>query len=483
MPTTDQPVITTAASTATATSSAVAADRAGRRDRRARGQIIVIFAAAIIVFMGLSAIVIDVSWFLSSQVRMQRAADAAALAGVVLLPGNVPGAVVPGQDRGPAQRFLRHQGLHGHPDPGPAEQPPDAGHDLRPDQYVLRARPRVRLVQLGRHVQGRIHPAGADGQPGELLRRVRVDPRVDRDVDGRRSPTPTAGTANSGNEHATTSPDATALPAGSWTAGSGRGRPRRSGSPRSAPTTRSTRTTTRRTSGPPPTAPPWCSAGSTCRRRSATGESVTSIRGLQVYLDDAWLIGHLRHEPDPGPGVRGRRDELDRRRSPPTRPADCRPGRTTRTDYTFGSANNFTAWTLSGGRTWNNSSDFSPTNFQVRLTARQGLRDGRDRAPPRPACGSSRPTTRPISRWSRRLTTNADRRHQPPGSRDDLRHAASAPATTPTGPILNPRGFWGTLNTQGAENVNGDAHQPYYDTRTGGDQPELQHDHDRPGVL
>ena len=35
------------------------------------------------------------------------------------------------------------------------------------------------------------------------------------------------------------------------------------------------------------------------------------------------------------------------------------------------------------------------------------------------------------------------------------------------GAVLNPRGFWGTLNSQGAENVNGDAHQPYYDTRTG----------------
>ncbi|MDP9468109.1 MAG: hypothetical protein M3P32_05135, partial [Chloroflexota bacterium] len=36
------------------------------------------------------------------------------------------------------------------------------------------------------------------------------------------------------------------------------------------------------------------------------------------------------------------------------------------------------------------------------------------------------------------------------------------------GQILNPRGFWGTMNTQGAENVDGDAFQPYYDTRTSG---------------
>ena len=58
-----------------------------RHRPRTRGQIVVIFALAIIAFVGLSAIVIDVSWFWSNSLRMQRAADAAALAGVVHLPG------------------------------------------------------------------------------------------------------------------------------------------------------------------------------------------------------------------------------------------------------------------------------------------------------------------------------------------------------------------------------------------------------------
>ena len=31
------------------------------------------------------------------------------------------------------------------------------------------------------------------------------------------------------------------------------------------------------------------------------------------------------------------------------------------------------------------------------------------------------------------------------------------------GQVLNPRGFWATMNTAGAANVNGDAYQPYYD--------------------
>jgi len=47
------------------------------------------------------------------------------------------------------------------------------------------------------------------------------------------------------------------------------------------------------------------------------------------------------------------------------------------------------------------------------------------------------------------------------------------------GSALNPRGFWATMNTEGAENVNGDAHQPYYDTRTGKVSPPCATDSTR----
>ena len=36
----------------------------------------------------------------------------------------------------------------------------------------------------------------------------------------------------------------------------------------------------------------------------------------------------------------------------------------------------------------------------------------------------------------------------------------------PNGASLNPHGFWGTMNTEGAANINGDAYMPYYDTNT-----------------
>jgi hypothetical protein len=56
---------------------------------RQRGQVVVIFGLAIVLFMGLCALAVDISWYWVNNLRMQRAADAAALAGVVHLPGNV----------------------------------------------------------------------------------------------------------------------------------------------------------------------------------------------------------------------------------------------------------------------------------------------------------------------------------------------------------------------------------------------------------
>jgi hypothetical protein len=56
--------------------------------RRGTGQVLVIFAGAIIALLGIVAIVVDVSWYWANNLRVQRAADAAALAGAVYLPGS-----------------------------------------------------------------------------------------------------------------------------------------------------------------------------------------------------------------------------------------------------------------------------------------------------------------------------------------------------------------------------------------------------------
>ena len=66
------------------------ADPAKARRQRSRGQVLVIFAGAIFLLMMMAAVVVDVSWYWVNSLRIQRAADAAALAGAVQLP-NDPG--------------------------------------------------------------------------------------------------------------------------------------------------------------------------------------------------------------------------------------------------------------------------------------------------------------------------------------------------------------------------------------------------------
>jgi len=58
---------------------------------RHRGQILVIFAGGLVALMMLMAMVVDIGWYWSSNLKMQRAADAAALAGAVYLPDNFSG--------------------------------------------------------------------------------------------------------------------------------------------------------------------------------------------------------------------------------------------------------------------------------------------------------------------------------------------------------------------------------------------------------
>jgi hypothetical protein len=57
-----------------------------------RGQAIVLIALLLTSLMGFVGLVVDVGWYQLNLVRVQRAADAGALAGSVYLPGNVPGA-------------------------------------------------------------------------------------------------------------------------------------------------------------------------------------------------------------------------------------------------------------------------------------------------------------------------------------------------------------------------------------------------------
>src|SRR6202171_132221 len=60
--------------------------------REQRGQTLVVVALMVVVLLGFTGLVTDVAWYEVNLMRIQRAAAAAALAGVVYLPTNVPGA-------------------------------------------------------------------------------------------------------------------------------------------------------------------------------------------------------------------------------------------------------------------------------------------------------------------------------------------------------------------------------------------------------
>src|SRR5450432_3717975 len=70
----------------------VQAPPSSRSRRRRNGQVLVIFAGAIVALIGIVAIVVDVSWYWANSLRVQRAADAAALAGAIYLPGSTANA-------------------------------------------------------------------------------------------------------------------------------------------------------------------------------------------------------------------------------------------------------------------------------------------------------------------------------------------------------------------------------------------------------
>jgi Flp pilus assembly protein TadG len=63
-----------------------------RRRLSEQGQAIVMVALLLTSLMGFIGLVVDVGWYQLNLVKVQRTADAAALAGSVYLPGNVPGA-------------------------------------------------------------------------------------------------------------------------------------------------------------------------------------------------------------------------------------------------------------------------------------------------------------------------------------------------------------------------------------------------------
>ena len=150
--------------------------------RQSRGQILVIFVVATVLFVLLCGVVLDIAYYWVGSLQAQRAADAAALAGAVYLPGDTTSAYS-------AARSAHPEWLHGrrHDD-----RDAGTGHDRsaaaqRRDQ---RTRGDILLAGRGHHVlacqregEGHLRPARADGQSGCVLRRRQLQHQRDDNQD------------------------------------------------------------------------------------------------------------------------------------------------------------------------------------------------------------------------------------------------------------------------------------------------------------
>ena len=147
---------------------------------RARGQMLVLFVLSIFVLTGITAIVVDVSWYWANTLRVQRAADAAALAGVVWLPG------APGSAFNTARATATQNGYtDGVAGVNIATQQDPANNrrlwvtvTAPVNTFFMKVFGIQQLTAIA-PVEGGVRPAGPDGQPRELLRQLRADPRPD----------------------------------------------------------------------------------------------------------------------------------------------------------------------------------------------------------------------------------------------------------------------------------------------------------------
>ena len=99
---------------------------------RERGQALVLFVLMSLVMIGSVAIVTDISWLWYGNQRMQRAADAAALAGAIYLPGNPTPGLLHGARRGDQERLhVRRRRHHRDAPPGRHQQAAPPGHRVR----------------------------------------------------------------------------------------------------------------------------------------------------------------------------------------------------------------------------------------------------------------------------------------------------------------------------------------------------------------
>lgn len=371
-----------------------------------RGQILPLFAVSVFVLTAVIAIVVDVSWWWSNSLKVQRAADAAALAGVVYLPGNPAAAF--NSARAEATKNGYTDGL-GSVVVTPVQDPTNSRRLLVTittpvSTYFARVvgMNQINVTQTARAEYALPVPMGS---PLNYLGVFVIRAPAHSDL------------GDSGARVATTTPT------GNWTA-SGGSVVDAVNSSNAVFAQALTDGLTQQfgsfgfTAGTTPPIP-----------NPASGETLT-ITGLQVVLTNANVDAACANSSI----------SADLSWDGGASWSTVSTGALTTTDQTFslGSATSTSAW---GSHGWVGN-DFSDTNFQVGLTAVKGC------------------ATAALVRLdelqvivSYRLDVPADMVGKPVKSSDGATDLAS-------------QGFWATIGSQGMDKINGDAFSPKWNPRT-----------------
>ena len=418
------------------------------KPERSRGQILILFVMALVVFAGMIALVIDVSWYWVNSLKIQRAADAAALAGVVQLPTNPSGA-------GGAYALARAEATKNGYAPGdvsvtivPLQEPAVTGRRLAvtitapvPTFFMrILGIEQIMSTRVGRAEYVLPVPMGSPDNYYGVFGEVR----------GRTVTETVNVTTHPPGDSGMTVPTASLGAVGStWTSTNGT---------------------------------LWSAvddddgeyAQSDADGDNAHWSRFNLLSGLQpddtamdvngivveltnVSLDSACADTFIEVALSYDGGSHWTTSTAGSR-APTT--GDLT---TTATDYTLGSTSSLSAWQFSSGHAWTGD-DLGNTKFGLRLTANKG-------------CGSSAEiqvdrievhALYEIDRVTPTLTTTTlpDEILGIPGTPCP---GVAACFHADGSAIPNPNGFWGTMNTQGAENVDGDAYQPYYDDNSPAD--------------
>ncbi|HYO43010.1 MAG TPA: pilus assembly protein TadG-related protein [Candidatus Limnocylindrales bacterium] len=380
----------------------------------ARGQALVIFALSIFVFIGMCAVVVDVAWYWSGMLRMQRAADAAALAGVVYLPGNAPSAVTTARSEASKNGFTD----------GTGGVIVTAAADVA-NNRALRVSVRGSVPTFFMRVFGITSIAGARDAKAEYVLPVPMgSPESTYGIFGKIR-TPDGGTYQTTTVSGTTDPMLpTTSPSGNWT------------TPFNATSDNdSNASATQNAIANPYQA--WSGFNI-----AAPGTGTLSVDGIEVSVRaSAGAAGCMLNASLSPTGSNVTGSGITWTAAQPLTLADG----ATWTTYPAGGP------TATWGRTWSES-QLSNSNFRVRLQY----------------TGTGCTTGTLVSvdaiwvtvSWTRTTTV----------------WVPDQPIAGPNGETLTARGFWGTMLSQGAADINGDAYLPYYENVGGATNTHYQPD-------